>query len=168
MQIKNTGGSPRTILVRSQSYTIEQGATLVLPDRDMTAARRAVRDIPSLTLTHANDISTALSNLLGQTDPSVTDDSSKGYSVGSKWINVVDQQEFTCFASTVGSAVWKKGGSGGSGGGVQTGSVLPMPSSSNRGTTFLLLGGLQEADVLFICTKNYQDTYSWNEFVLIS
>ena len=39
--------------------------------------------------------------------PTVNDDSSTGYSVGSKWINTTSQNIYTCVDASVGAAVWK-------------------------------------------------------------
>ena len=47
------------------------------------------------------------SNLDGTRDPRKSDDTSKGYTVGSTWINRTTKECFTCFHSGVKSAVWK-------------------------------------------------------------
>lgn len=166
MQIKNKGVTSQTILIRSVSYTLLPNANLVLPDVDLVAARRAIRNFPTLEITNANDMSGALSNLTAISDPTIESDIGLGYSVGSKWINVTTQEEFTCFSNTNGAAVWKKAGSGSSG--LSQGSALPTANESKRGTQFLLLGGMLTPDTLYICTKDYQDNYVWNEIVLIS
>jgi hypothetical protein len=44
--------------------------------------------------------------------PVVTDDSSAGYSVGSKWVVPLDGVIFFCVDATVGAAVWSQGGGG--------------------------------------------------------
>jgi hypothetical protein len=48
-------------------------------------------------------------NLTATTNPSVTDDSSQGYSVGSLWINTTTDAAFTCVDASVGAAVWTEG-----------------------------------------------------------
>lgn len=164
MQIKNLGPSQQTIFVRAQSYTIIPGATLVLPDRDMVAARRAVRDLPSMKIMHGNDMAEALSNLTATADPTVNDDVDLGYSVGSKWVNVSTQEEWTCFSPINGLAVWKRAGSGA---GLETGSVLPTPNLSRRGKQFMVLGGPQTPDIIYVCMKDYLDNYVWNEMVVL-
>ena len=237
MQIKNTSQILQTITIRNQIYEIAADSVLVLPDRDIVAARRSIRNFPNLQITHANDMAAALSNIKSTTNPTSNDDLDLGYSIGSKWINVVTQDEYTCFSAINGSAVWKKtgsgtseggtvgpqgpqglqgiqglngadgavgpqgpqglqglqglsgtngtngtngavgpqgpqgiqgpAGSGSSGGSGLTGSTLPTAGSEYRGTMFLLLGGSQAPDILYICTKDYQDNYNWNEIVLI-
>ena len=214
MQIKNTSQILQTITIRNQIYEIAADSVLVLPDRDIVAARRSIRNFPNLQITHANDMAAALSNIKSTTNPNSNDDLDLGYSIGSKWINVVTQDEYTCFSAISGSAVWKKTGSGTSeggtvgpqgpqglqglsgtngtngtngavgpqgpqgiqgpagsgssgGSGFTTGSTLPTAGSEYRGTMFLLLGGSQTPDILYICTKDYQDNYNWNEIVLI-
>lgn len=42
------------------------------------------------------------------TSPGVTDDSSAGYQIASRWINTTSKHEFVCVDSTVGAAVWKQ------------------------------------------------------------
>lgn len=168
MQIKNKGNTSQTISVRAVSYTLLPNANLVLPDADLVAARRAIRDFPALEITNANDMSGALSNLTAISDPTVESDVDLGYSIGSKWLNISTQEEFTCFSATNGAAVWKKTGSGSGGAGLSTGSTLPTANESKRGQQFLLLGAALTPDTLYICTKDYQDNYVWNEIVLIS
>lgn len=47
-------------------------------------------------------------------DPTVTDDSGDGYTVGSRWLNTVDQKEYVLTDASVGAAVWvETTGSGG-------------------------------------------------------
>jgi len=40
-------------------------------------------------------------------DPGSTDDSSKGYTVGSRWTNTATPKLFVCLDASVGAAVWK-------------------------------------------------------------
>jgi len=40
-------------------------------------------------------------------DPSANDDSSGGYSIGSRWYNTSTKDEFVCLDASVGTAVWK-------------------------------------------------------------
>jgi len=40
------------------------------------------------------------------TDPDADDDTGEGYSVGSRWVNVTDDEEFICLDVTEGAAVW--------------------------------------------------------------
>jgi hypothetical protein len=46
-------------------------------------------------------------NLTATADPTVTDDTAAGYSVGSKWVNVNSDTEFTLVDAANGAAVWK-------------------------------------------------------------
>lgn len=39
-------------------------------------------------------------------DPTATDDSSKNYFIGSKWLNTSTGKEYTCKSAAVGAAVW--------------------------------------------------------------
>jgi hypothetical protein len=49
---------------------------------------------------------TLQNNLSAVVDPTATDDSAAGYAVGSRWINVTDDQEFVCVDATATAAVW--------------------------------------------------------------
>jgi len=40
--------------------------------------------------------------------PTVNDDSSAGYVIGSQWIDIITKKEYTCLDNTVGTAVWKE------------------------------------------------------------
>jgi len=48
------------------------------------------------------------SNLTATVAPSITDDTSAGYSVGSIWVDVTSDQSYLCVDSTAGSAVWNQ------------------------------------------------------------
>lgn len=75
------------------------------------------------------------SNLSASVDPTTTDDTNSGYSVGSRWINTTDDIEFVCLDATASAAVWKEttlieyeveflvigGGGGGAGAGLDGG-----------------------------------------------
>ena len=45
-------------------------------------------------------------NLVAIIDPVATDDSALGYSVGSRWINTIGNEEFVCVDNTATSAIW--------------------------------------------------------------
>ena len=51
---------------------------------------------------------TIKNNLTATTDPSVSDDNTKGYSVGSRWINTVADRAFACMDNATDAAVWEK------------------------------------------------------------
>ena len=48
------------------------------------------------------------SNFAATTDPTITNDSSGGYSVGSTWINITADAVFKAVDVTVGAAIWKR------------------------------------------------------------
>jgi len=54
------------------------------------------------------DPDSALNNVTAITNPTVNDDVSVGYSVGSRWINQTADKEYVCVDSTDGAAVWKE------------------------------------------------------------
>jgi hypothetical protein len=51
-----------------------------------------------------------LHNFAGTTAPAVTDDSGDGYSVGSRWVDTTNGNEYVCLDNTLGAAVWRVGG----------------------------------------------------------
>lgn len=74
-------------------------------------AHRGLTDNPhNITKSHVglSNVENKLNNFLGLLDPSVSDDASDGYSLGSTWYNTSSKQGFACLDSTVGAAVWRK------------------------------------------------------------
>jgi hypothetical protein len=55
-----------------------------------------------------------LNNFSATAAPTTSDDNSKGYSVGSMWINTTGSTIYTCTNNSTGAAVWSQGGGGGS------------------------------------------------------
>lgn len=53
-------------------------------------------------------LANALSNLTATTNPTVSSDSTQGYSVGSTWVNTTTQNIFVCASAAVGAAVWSQ------------------------------------------------------------
>jgi hypothetical protein len=51
-------------------------------------------------------------NYAAVTDPTVSNDSTQGYSVGSIWLNTATNVAYVCFDATAGAAVWADPGSG--------------------------------------------------------
>lgn len=68
-------------------------------------------------------------NYLATTAPTVTDDKSKGYAVGSRWIDLTADKEYVCADPTIGVAVWIQTAA--------TGSTMPhaIRSSTHSDTT---------------------------------
>lgn len=54
------------------------------------------------------NVTNVLYNYSAALDPSETDDTTKGYSVGSIWLNNVSRRSFICTHSNVGVATWKE------------------------------------------------------------
>jgi hypothetical protein len=50
----------------------------------------------------------AIDNLSAVVDPTVNDDIADGWTIGSRWINVLTGQLFTCVSSNTSTADWKK------------------------------------------------------------
>jgi len=48
------------------------------------------------------------SNLIATVAPSITDDTSAGYSVGSTWVDLTLDQSYLCVDSTAGAAIWNQ------------------------------------------------------------
>lgn len=54
-----------------------------------------------------NDNFKKLSTMLSAQDPTASDDSSKGYGIGSRWITNQTRVEWICTDATAGAAVWR-------------------------------------------------------------
>ena len=52
------------------------------------------------------DIQNILDNLAGTVAPTVNNDNTEGYSVGSKWIDTVAQETYRCLDTSTGAAIW--------------------------------------------------------------
>jgi hypothetical protein len=66
-------------------------------------------------LTNIGDVKFSIAwfnNLEAVTDPTVNDDLTQGYSVGSQWVNIADSRAFVCVDVTDGAAVWNETGAG--------------------------------------------------------
>lgn len=66
--------------------------------------------------TNASDIvtlqnSTTFNNLSATIDPTVSDDTTGGYEVGSLWVNVTDDKAFIALDVSAGASIWKRLGS---------------------------------------------------------
>jgi hypothetical protein len=92
------------------------GTELVPLVKDGVTSLRSVQNIVQeggLTLhTNASDPHTQyalrlLNNLSATTDPSVSNDSSEGYAVLSRWVNVSTGEVWLCVGNSVGSANWQ-------------------------------------------------------------
>jgi len=75
--------------------------------------------------------------------PSLSDDSSLGYTPGSVWVDVISKQHYVCVDSSVGAAIWTTGGGGSSGGlDVWQQTVLEVrnnpPALPNEGDRYLI------------------------------
>lgn len=91
------------------------------------------------------DIKTNLAfvNNLGATvDPTVNNDISQGYTVGSQWINTVDKKSFICMDQTKGAAVWQIDSEppAGTGSAVQQGAPTAKTVSSTMTAADMLAG----------------------------
>lgn len=64
----------------------------------------------SMTAGMYNELNAMLNNFTATIDPTINDDSSDGYSVGSVWVNTSTDKAFTCVDATAGAAVWSTGG----------------------------------------------------------
>lgn len=54
-----------------------------------------------------NNVPNLKVNLAATTVPAATDDTSKGYAVGSRWIDILTMKEYVCVKSGAGAAVWE-------------------------------------------------------------
>lgn len=87
----------------------------------ITAAGRAILDDATAD-EQRETLGLPKANLAATTAPSVTDDSTDGYSVGSRWIDTVGAVEYVCMDPAAGAAVWEST-TGAAGVGGSTGAV---------------------------------------------
>ncbi len=67
-------------------------------------------------LLNANQVQ-PLNNFAATADPTTADDSTRGYTIGSRWVNLTSDEGFELVDPAVGAAVWKSTTAGGGGGG---------------------------------------------------
>lgn len=74
-------------------------------------------DADNINETLARKYETVIHNRNATTDPTASNDSSEGYSVGSEWWNSTTNTMYRCSDNTAGLAVWEESAGSGSGGG---------------------------------------------------
>lgn len=55
-----------------------------------------------------NELGLGLNKTNATTDPTVNNDISEGYSIGSRWFNLTSKREFVCLDNTDAAAIWKR------------------------------------------------------------
>ena len=102
-------GKIQNVDIKSEAELIALGATKSsLPNADkIYVPKTGITEILNTILRKNNDVAIV--------DPVVGNDSSQGYEVGSRWVNVTDDKAFTCVDNSVGAAIWIEGGAGGFG-----------------------------------------------------
>ena len=79
-----------------------------LYDQRLNLLETYVSQIRAL-LSSLNASGTALKkNLVATVGPTVTDDQTAGYSVGSDWFDITNDDAYVCLDNSTGAAVWKK------------------------------------------------------------
>jgi len=76
-------------------------------------------------------------NRVATTAPGVTDDTSDGYTVGSRWIDVTGDEEYVCLDATEGAAVWTRTTAVGGGGAAQLSDLSDVGTAPNTANFFL-------------------------------
>jgi len=124
-----TTGTTRVWTAQDKDITVADNADLVAHTGNtsnphlVTAAQAGA--IPNSTIaasgdyirgTGAGTYSVQKNNFAAAVAPTVTDDSSAGYSIGSRWINTVTDKEYVALDVSVGAAVWTETTSTGGGG----------------------------------------------------
>lgn len=86
------------------SLTVEFSTIIALGSVQLVGTNAIQANVPPPTslVSFADDNISAISN------PSINDDSSKNYSVGSAWVNIASGESFICVNDTVGAAEWNK------------------------------------------------------------
>lgn len=84
------------------SYTSDTNSIIT------SVASNDVDDLLEMGCTFPNDATQVRYNLSATTAPAATDDSSKGYGVGSIWQDVTNKQYYECSDATASAAVWNQ------------------------------------------------------------
>ena len=119
------------------SPTIPGGVTNIKPTTYAQPIYIKINNTTAVKLSQAGFVG-PLNNYEAATPPLVTDDETKGYGVGSNWIDRATNTAYICLNPTTGNANWQKLGSGTSGAtGVTgpTGPSGPPGSATNTGAT---------------------------------
>jgi hypothetical protein len=128
------------------------------------------------------DVENLKVNLSGVVAPVATDDSGSGYSIGSRWYDIVADEVYECFDATVSAAVWKKASNQTHTGEVTGSTTLTVDPTAitNKGTVipesgdFVLIsdtsdsGNLKKVDVsdLIVSDNTYSETLLTANWVL--
>jgi len=87
---------------------------IIIEERDVSESSPTVckNEGSAITGLVNNAISTSthkrINNSKGGGSPTITDDITKGYSIGSEWFDEVSVKLFTCKDATIGAAIWKE------------------------------------------------------------
>jgi len=113
--------------------TSKQQFTTLIQGNATSGMQRINRRIEQL-----ESLEVALNNYGGTTAPTVNDDISDGYSVGSFWYDLTSDTAYTCVDATSGAAVWLKIGDSLAGirARVTNSSNISIPDNTNTTLTF--------------------------------
>jgi len=110
-------GTSNPTLFKFQTYSgkfIELGSTMIEIDSDGTVVRIPDGTV-QLPLTGAiigqgatADAVALKYNFAATVAPGVSDDDTQGYTIGSRWYDIVLQNEYVCLSAVTGAAVWKQ------------------------------------------------------------
>lgn len=87
--------------------------------------------------------------------PTTSDDSSAGYSVGSRWINVTADKEYVCLDATASAAVWKE--TSAKGWPWTTGKVLTVGPDADYTTIGAAISAASAGDIILIQPGAYPE-----------
>jgi len=99
-----TGGTNINVSIAGSTITISFSGTLALANGGLGATTAA----GGRSTLQIDDIAIKKSNLSASAAPTVNDDSSAGYAVGSVWCDTTADDAYICLDASVGAAVWKK------------------------------------------------------------
>lgn len=107
-----------------------------------------------------------LNKLDATADPGVGDDSADGYSVGSLWVNVTDDDAFICLDSSSGAAVWAQIDGGGSSGPLGKYDATAAPTANDDTGDGYSVGSIWcdvTADKAYVCLDASSGAAVWTE-----
>ena len=135
-------GATSTQIENAAANAAQTAADVITTGNNVTAAQNAQA------AAEAAVAAVALNNYAATTNPTVSDDSGDGYSVGSRWVNTSTDTLYECLDASVGAAVWRPSDE------VKAGGSAGVVIRNSGGTTVATIGPANGTGVTFAGAVN--------------